>query len=226
MGFSEIVNRPQIFAMQSRTSKVRNHLRLGLIFLLLFALTRSLHADDTFVYAVQISATVQSSPPQIILQWEPDPYGAANYTVFRKTRDATSWGNGVSLPGSASSYTNTDVTVGSAYEYQIIKNASLGYLGSGYIYSGIAAPLTEYRGKLVLIVANTYVATLSNELARLENDLVGDGWEVIRHDVSSADSPATVRNLVITDYNADRANVRAVFLFGHVPVFHSGNLNY
>ena len=29
-------------------------------------------ADSTWVYAVQISATVQVSPPQITLSWEPD----------------------------------------------------------------------------------------------------------------------------------------------------------
>jgi len=126
-------------------STVCNHLRLLLIVLLLCALAQPLQADDTFVYAVQISATVEISPPQITLQWETDPYGAANYTIFRKTRDATSWGNGISLPGSASRYTNVDVTFGSAYEYQIIKNASLGYMGSGYIYAGLATPLTALR---------------------------------------------------------------------------------
>src|SRR5437870_4106519 len=63
-------------------------------------------ADDTFVYAVQISATVQSSPPQILLQWLPDPYGANSYTVYRKSKSAVSWGSGVALSGSASNYTD------------------------------------------------------------------------------------------------------------------------
>ena len=30
-------------------------------------------ADSTFVYAVQLSAVVQTNPPQIKLNWEPDP---------------------------------------------------------------------------------------------------------------------------------------------------------
>jgi len=130
------------------------------------------------------------------------------------------------LSGSATNYVDTNVTVGSAYEYQITKAAILGFTGYGYIYAGIEAPLVENQGKLILIVANTYVASLSNELARLQNDLAGDGWTVIRHDVSSTNTPASVRNLIITDYNADPANVKAAFLFGHVPVLQSGNLNY
>jgi len=185
-----------------------------------------LHADNTFVYAVQISATVQTSPPQIILNWEPDPYGANSYTIFRKTKTATSWGTGTTLAGTASGFTDANVTAGSTYEYQVIKAASLGYNGYGYIYSGIAAALTENRGKLILIVANTYAASLSNELARLESDLIGDGWQVLRHDVSPSDTPASVRSLIIADYNSDPGNVNTVFLFGHVPTLRTGTLDY
>src|SRR5207237_540635 len=69
-------------------------------------------------------------------------------------------------------------------------------------------------------------ATLAAELNRLQTDLIGDGWQIIRHDVSSSDTPASVRALIINDYNADPANLQTVFLFGHVPVFRSGLLNY
>ena len=63
------------------------------------------------------------------------------------------------------------------------------------------------------------------EIARLEQDLVGDGWNVIRHNVSSEDSPTNIKTLIQTDYNDDPANVKAVFLFGHIPQPYSGNLN-
>ena len=86
--------------------------------------------------------------------------------------------------------------------------------------------MVEARGKLVLIVENRYTAALTNELARLQTDLTGDGWTVIRHDVSPNDTPVSVRNLIIADYNADPTKVNTVFLFGHVPILQSGNLNY
>jgi hypothetical protein len=195
----------------------------GLVALLGAQISR---ADDTWVYAVQISAMVQTAPPEIALRWHPDPYGATNYIIYRKAKEGSSWGLLTNLPGSPTNYTDTNVVVGGTYEYQIIKQTVPGYTGYGYIFAGIEAPLTEARGKLILIVANTYANDLSNELARLENDLTGDGWTVIRHDVSSADTPASVRNLIISDYFNDTNNVNTVFLFGHVPVFHSGNINY
>ena len=183
-------------------------------------------ADTTWNYAVQISATVQASPPQITLAWPQDTYGAIRYTVYRKAKEATSWGTGIVLSGATTNYTDSNVAIGGTYEYQIVKDATLGYKGYGYIFSGIQAPLVEARGKLVLVVENRYAAALTNELARLQTDLAGDGWTVIRHHVSTNDTPASVRNLIIADYNADPANVNTVFLFGHVPILHSGNLNY
>jgi hypothetical protein len=182
--------------------------------------------ESTWVYAVQISASVQTSPAQITLQWEPDQYGANSYTIYRKSKDATSWGAGTTLPGWTTSWTDYNVAAAGAYEYQIVKAAALGYTGYGYIFAGIEAPLVESRGKIILIVANTYAADLVTELARLQSDLIGDGWQVIRHDVSSTDSPASVRGLIIADYNADPTSVNAVLLFGHVPIRFSGNLNY
>ena len=183
-------------------------------------------ADTTWNYAVQISATVQNSPPQIALVWPQDDYGAIRYTVYRKAKGAAAWGGGTVLLGSATSYTDTSVAIGTAYEYQITKDATLGYRGYGYIFSGIQTPLTEDRGKLILIVEDRFAATLASELARLQNDLAGDGWTVIRHDVSTNQTPAEVRSLIIADYNADPTRVNTVFLFGHVPVLQSGNLNY
>lgn len=200
-----------------------------LVFLIILVIAAALDSraiESTWVYAVQISAIVQVSPPQITLQWQPDQYGAASYTIYRKSKEATSWGAGMVLPGSAMTWTDYNVTAGEAYEYQIVKSGILGYTGYGYIFAGIEAPLVESRGKLILIVADTYAADLATELARLQSDLIGDGWQVIRHDVSSSDSPASVRNLIIADYNTDPTNVKAVFLFGHVPILFSGNLNY
>lgn len=193
---------------------------------LLTVAAQTMRADATYAYAVLISATAQVSPPRITLNWEPDPFGAVSYTLYRKVKESTAWKQRAVFSGSVSNYTDTNVLAGAAYEYQIIKVASHGYIGYGYIYAGINTTVIEDRGKLVLIVANTYAASLSSELSLLENDLTGDGWTVLRHDVSSSDTPASVRAVIQDDYQADPANVKAVFLFGHVPIFRSGNLNY
>src|SRR5690348_7504415 len=66
--------------------------KLGLLALLLALAESSAFADDTWTYSVEISATVQASPPQITLHWEADDiYGVTNYTIYRKSKSATSW---------------------------------------------------------------------------------------------------------------------------------------
>jgi hypothetical protein len=197
-----------------------------LLYALIVALASQAFADQTWTYCVEISATIQVSPPQITLHWEnDDPYGVTNFMIYRKSKTETSWNFLASLDGSTFNWTDSNVNVGSTYEYQIYKGAA-GHVGYGYIYSGINAPLIENRGKLLLIVATNGLDSLSSELARLQSDINGDGWQVIRHDVSSNDTPASVKSLIVNDYNADPSNVQAVFLFGHIPILQSGYLDY
>src|SRR5258706_1518759 len=186
--------------------------------LLLSSLQRA-RVDADWVYAVEMSAQVQLSPPRISLNWEFDSYDPDSYTIYRKSRDATHWGQPLAtLDGSATNFTDTNVVVGATYEYQIVKvNNSLSqpqydYTGYGYLYTGINAPLTESRGKLLLVVATNSTATLSNELGRLQSDLTGDGWLVIRLDGSSNNTPDQGRTVITNNYYADPANVSAVFL--------------
>ena len=61
--------------------------------------------EGTWEYAVQVSATVQTSPPQITLTWPQDSVSpVSSYTVYRKALDGTSWGTGTMLPGSTTNY--------------------------------------------------------------------------------------------------------------------------
>ena len=152
--------------------------------------------EPTWNYAVQVSATVQESPARITLSWPQDTSGTpGSYTVYRKSAGSTSWGGGTSLSGSTTTYTDTSVAAGTAYEYQIVKAMS-GYTGYGYIYTGINVPLVDNRGKVILVVDSTVAGSLSSELTRLEKDLVGDGWIVVRRDVSRTDTAANVKNVI------------------------------
>ena len=181
-------------------------------------------AATTVEYSVQVSANVKASPAQITLSWPQDSISTPkNYVVYRRATGASSWGTGATLPGSATTYVDKNVSTGVPYEYQIVKQAP-NYNGYGYIYSGINVPLTENRGTLLLVVDNTYAAQLTDELTRLQQDLVGDGWTVSRLNVNRTDSPVHVKDLIKAEYNQDPANTKAVFLFGHVPVPYSGDI--
>ena len=179
---------------------------------------------DARDYAVLVSASVQATPPQITLSWAQDTFAVpTSYNISRKSPTSTSWTFVRTLSGTETSFVDSTVAAGVAYEYQVLKRAT-GYLGYGYVLAGVELPLTEARGKVVFIVDNTYAADLATELARLQQDLVGDGWQVLRHDVDRNATPASVKALIVADYASDPTNVRSVFLFGHVPVPYSGDI--
>ena len=180
--------------------------------------------EMTWEFSVQASATVQAAPPQITLNWPQDQYTVPNtYTVYRKAPGDGSWGAGTTLAGTTTSYTDNNVAAGTAYEYQIVK-VGPAYTGYGYVYAGINLPMVDSRGKLLLVVDNTYAANMASELARLQQDLVGDGWTVIRLNVNRNDAVTSVKAQIKAQYTADPANVKCVFLFGHVPVPYSGDI--
>ena len=182
--------------------------------------TTCLQAETPADYAVQLSAAIQRSPPAIRLNWLPSD-DAIRYTIYRKMPDDRSWGAGIPLDALAKEFVDNAVLAGTEYEYGVVK-ATQAYTGYGFISAGIDTPLVEHRGKLILIVDRTQAGPLAGELARLQQDLAGDGWTVIRHDVSRDASVAFVKERIVSDYNSDRPKVRAVFLFGHVPVPYSG----
>jgi hypothetical protein len=113
--------------------------------------------------------------------------------------------------------------VGKPYEYQVVRRTA-DHAGYGYLYAGIEVPPVEDRGKLLLVVDQTYANELATELTQLQRDLVGDGWTPLRLDVQRTDSVLKVKDLIQTAYRADPARVKCVFLFGHVPVPYSGNI--
>ena len=171
-------------------------------------------AQSTASVAVQVTATVQKSPPAIALHWPADA-SASSFTVYRKAPSSSAWGSPIAnLAGSATGYTDHAVSVGVAYEYWVSSGAG----AAGYVLSAIELPLVESRGKVVLIVDSTYAASLTSELDRLASDLAGDGWIVLRHDVARTETVPNVKRIIVTEWARDPANVRAVFLFGHVPV--------
>lgn len=171
---------------------------------------------------VQLYATVQKTPmPQITLHLS----GSTSYSIFRSISPGNfsgNWGTALTVTA-ASTWTDTDVVVGTFYEYRVVP-ANPGE-DEAYILSGIEMASVDDRGKLILVVDNRYASELSFELNRLQRDLMADGWQVVRRDLSRDDSAAHVRSLIRAVYDADPAHTVAVFLLGHIPVVYSGWLD-
>lgn len=172
--------------------------------------------------AVRMGATVTSTPRAITLNWVPES-GSTGYSVFRKVPGAAAWGSAVvTLPGTATTWTDANVSVGAAYDYKVVRSGR--GTATGYVRSGIEVPAEEDRGTLVLLVESGLAVQLSLEIEALEQELLSDGWWVIRHDVDAEAEPSAVRAQLIADRAAD-PDVRAVYIVGHVPVPYSGNIN-
>jgi hypothetical protein len=182
-------------------------------------------AQSTADAAVQVSASVQASPPQIILSW-PTNSTTSQYLIYRKSKTSTSWNAPIAtLSGTATQFIDNTIQKGFNYEYRIIRSGN-SYTGYGYVLSGIEVPETYWRGKLILLVDSTFIIPLASEINRLIKDLQGEGWDVLRHDVLRNGSVTHIKSIIIADYAADSLHeTRAVYIVGHVPVPYSGNIN-
>jgi PKD repeat protein len=174
-------------------------------------------------YTVQVSAVAQSASNSIDFSWPADA-GATGYDVYRKTLGSISWGFPLlTLPGTATTWSDTLASAGENYEYQFRKAGS-GYTGYGYVYAGVNVSAIEDRGIILLVIDTTYAAGLAMEIDRLVSDLEGDGWRVQMIEVDRADPVTSVKASIVNAYNTFSPNVKSVFLLGHVPVPYSGNL--
>ena len=196
-----------------------------ILLLVSFTLTITIFkAQDNRFASVELTAIVQTNNPQITLNWLPNA-SATSYKIYRKLKTASAWETILAtVSGTTNTYVDTAVAIGTSYEYKIQRFGVSSHSGFGYINSGIEIPAIEQRGILILLIDSSFTLALSNEIKRLEDDLIGDGWHVIRHDVSPNSTVASVKETIVADYNLNPTNTKAVFLFGHIPVPYSGNI--
>jgi fibronectin type 3 domain-containing protein len=186
-------------------------------------ITILINAQTSRDVTIDLTATANTAGPNIQLKWKADP-NASHFTVFKKQKDANAWDSLVKLPNTASTFTDASVTIGTCYEYMVVKRSTT-LPAVSYILAGVKRDLPSTRGKLILLVDKNYAAPLAAEITQLQNDLFGDGWLVIRHDVNRADAVTAVKQLVLNDYNADPQSVKAVYILGHVPVPYSAGFS-
>lgn len=192
--------------------------------LLILCCICSLNAQTVRDASVELSATVQSDPPQITLYWTANT-NAFEHIIFRKLKSGSAWNPTLAtLSGSATSFTDTTVTPGVSYEYRVFRLAQT-FSGHGYINAGINIPPIEHRGTLLLVIDDTMAEPLAAEIETLTNDLTGDGWYVREIIAPRTASPAEIKSQIVAAYQMDPVHTRAVYLLGHVPVPYSGNFN-
>ena len=172
-------------------------------------------------YSVLTSTQVSTTPPQITVSWVSDP-NALSYSIDRKLPADTSWTNLASLSGSTISYADNNVSIGTIYEYRLVKTTPL-LTGYGYLYTGIDITAPDARGTMLLAIDDSFTTPLQSELAQLKNDLIGDGWSVILHDFVATTPDSILKNWVVNEYNQPGATVKSLLIIGHLAIPYSGN---
>ena len=200
--------------------KTNNVLFLIVVMDLIFSISWAQNASDL---SVQITATIQTSPPGILFSW-PLAASTDTMTIFRKTKNAGVWGAPLTiLPGISSQYSDNTLNPGDEFEYRLLKTGL--YTANTYLFAGMNAAPIEYRGKILLMTDDSFTVSLSAEISRLINDLEGDGWRVIHHTINRNQNVQSVKTILVNDFLNEPTDVKAVFLLGHIPVPYSGDIN-
>ncbi|MCC7460214.1 MAG: fibronectin type III domain-containing protein, partial [Proteobacteria bacterium] len=172
---------------------------------------------------VPLCANVTNSPARITLQWS-NITGVTRsaVSVYRRNIGSTTWGSAIATPSaSGNTWSDTNVTVGTKYEYRVQATTSAGE-ANGYIVSGIRVPAVDYEGKVILVIDNTFQTSLASEILTLQNDYRKKGWIPKTIYVARTATAPSVKTQIVNLYNQDPTKTKAVFLIGHVPVPYSG----
>ncbi|MBK9271119.1 MAG: T9SS type A sorting domain-containing protein [Saprospiraceae bacterium] len=171
--------------------------------------------------SVRVSAQVDESKPAITLNWILEN-NEINYVIHRRVLGSTNWGVSLAtLTGSVSSFRDTTVVRGVAYEYRV-RRLGMNINASGFLTGGIRVPALPPKKSILILVEGRIKDSLQNELSRLISDLENESWHVLREDVPQNYTAIQVRNNIRNLRNSV-PGLTTVFIVGHVAVPYSGN---
>jgi hypothetical protein len=202
------------------------------------------HAQTPREFAVMVSAAVTVAPsPSIKLTWAKDASQQVVY-IWRKAKETARFPADMrdSVVGAGTSWTDTDVRPGEAFEYRLLRyskkqngiDSATGkpkfteWYATGYIHAGIqAAPAPRERA--LVLVDSTLRSALSSELATFQTDLENEGWDVTIRNVPRAekfDSNAVkrARAVIKEEWDGGPRDIGSIVLVGRVAVPYSGTI--
>jgi hypothetical protein len=172
------------------------------------------------------TATTTEAPPTITLHWVRYGNSESPIVIVRRKKGAyaggaaKSWGRPYAvLNDQIDSFVDSNVEIGVQYEYRIQRNKPIQY---DVVVAGLQIPLAEKRGELLLLVDDNHVKRLEKELGAFQFDLAGDGWDVETGYVSALEPVVEVKARIQEAYQRNPDTLKAVLLFGHIPVPYSG----
>lgn len=169
------------------------------------------------------------------------PDSAANasepITVYRRAAGTLNWSLvAQNLAPGTGHWTDTAVVLGDVWEYQVRRQdtwsyKSVTYDATGYTLGTLAKDPVDYRGQMILLVAQDVADSLPGALHGLVKELTADGWRVLELQVpranswDSGDEVMAIRQQIQALYAQAPAadKPRALFILGHVPLPRCGS---
>ena len=173
---------------------------------------------------VSLRVLVKENPASITLRWDYYP-NATRYFVYRKTKEAKSWGSFIAnYPSDSLSFTDRNVEVGKTYEYRVSRTSS-SITANGYVLAGIKYVPPIYKPKIAVFVESKFSTVLKNEINQLVDDLENENWTVLVRDIPNAIDVKGTKAL-ITGLVKLHPSLKTILLLGHIDVPYSGNSAY
>ena len=208
---------------------------LALAFLLAAALQAAAQAPGG--EPIPLDATLAADGRSIELVWqEARPLRGRDTRLARRVLGATGADSWVELELRSGRFIKTrDDTIlpGIAYEYRVLRNHGT-FFSAGYWAAGTDIPARQDQGTVFIALEESLSDALQPRLARLEDDLVGAGWQVRwlkapRHaylnPVANLPPARTLREQLRAAVAAEPKGLRhMILLLGHVPMVTSGRV--
>ncbi len=193
------------------------------IFFLVFNLILSsiAFAQSAREVAVELYAEVKSSGVDI--KWKSDA-NALKYYIYKRSNPKVDWLLIDSVSGTTNLYNDPYFSGIKPVEYRVAKkSSSYSFYGNGYISVGNKIPAKAKLGKVLMIIDSNYSVPLKSNISEYKDQLTREGWEVVSKVVLRNDSVTKIKSWIKSQWISDSANIKSIFLLGHVPVPYSGN---
>ena len=218
-----------------------------IIFISMYAVCNSFCQNFDFDYGTSgrrvclIETEVNLTTPSVTVKLlDNESNTSNNIFIYRRQLGEKNWVQVASnLSPSTQQWTDSDVSTGDVWEYQVRRKNTWSYYGSdydaiGYTIGSLGADRSDYQGQIILLVASDIVTGLSSKFLRLKKELTAEGWYVNVISVNRANSwdsgndVTEIRSRIQDLYNNAPSDdkPKILFILGHVPMPRSGSGGY
>jgi len=176
-------------------------------------------------YSLCVDVNIAEGPnPAATFSWERDDE-ALDYVIRRKLMIENVWDTLQVLPPYSTSFLLYNFQDSTHYDISIIKNKEK-FSSYSYFAFGTNIKLPAFKGTVLLIIDETVIEPLKDELERFRNDIIGDGYAIIIKDVLRTEKFDTnaVKYIkqIINHVYISETTLTTVILFGRIAVPYSG----